>query len=145
MAGMLPSQGGSISDILTTLKNVVTSIANAGNYIQGIYNNIPTNLLFSGSATLSSSILYTASSQSKSHVNNINICNTSSSSQTFSVFFVQNGSTPSISNAIFYNCTMNPYSTVLWTGSMILLPQGTLQASASSTSVTFMVSGNGLI
>ena len=142
MAGMLPFQGGSLSDILTALKNVVTAISNIGVYSQSIYNNVPTKQLFSGAATTSVSTLFSASSSVNAHINTINICNTSSSAATFSIYIVPSGGAASASNAVFYNCSIAPNATVLWTGTLVMPPSSSLQASASVTAVTFMFAGN---
>jgi hypothetical protein len=140
------SQGGfSLSDILTTFKNNVLAISNLAAYIQSIYNNVPTLQLSSGAATTGVSTLYTASSGAKSHVNSINICNASSSAATFSIYIVPAGGTAGTGNAVFYNCSIPANTTTLWTGTLVIPASGTIQASASATTVIFMLAGGNAV
>jgi len=141
-----PNMGGaSISDILTAFKNNVVAISNLGTYIQSIYNNVPTQQLSGGAATTATSTLFTASSGARAHLNTINVCNTSSSAVTFSIYIVAPGGTASAANAIFYNCPLTANTTTLWTGTLIVPAGGSIQASASSTAVTFNLAGGNAV
>ena len=141
-----PNMGGaSISDILTAFKNNVVAIANIGSYIQSIYNNVPTQQLAGGAATTSASVLFTASSGARAHLNTINICNTAATSATFSVFIVSSNGTAGTGNAIFYNCPIPANTTTLWTGTLIVPAGGTVQALASATTVTFNLAGGNAV
>lgn len=137
-----PNLGGaSVSDILSAFKNNVIATNGIVTYIQGIYNNLATQRLFGGAATVSTSVLYTASSGVASHLNTINICNTSSTTATFSVYIVPSGGTAGASNAVFYNCPIPANTTTLWSGTLIIPAGGSIQASASATTVTFNMAG----
>jgi hypothetical protein len=133
--------GSSVSDILTTFKNNVIATNTIVTYLQGIYNNIATQRLFGGAATTSVSTLYSASSGVASHINTINICNTASAAATFSIYIVPSGGTASAANAVFYNCPIPANTTTLWSGALIIPAGGSIQASASATTVTFNMAG----
>ena len=66
----------SLTDILTTQKNGVVALGNLVNQFSGVYNNIPTAQLAQANLTTSVVTYYTASTSQNSHVNCINICNT---------------------------------------------------------------------
>lgn len=141
-----PNMGGaSVSDILTAFKNTVVALSNIGTYVQSLYNNVATLQLAGGAATTSASTLFTASSGARAHLNTINICNTSSSAVTFSVYIVPSGGTASAANAIFYNCPLTANTTTLWTGTLIVPAGGSIQASASSTAVSFNLAGGNAV
>jgi len=131
----------SIDDILTAIKNNVVAIGNTATNLLSLYKNLPTTLLASGAATTSVSTVYTAQAFSPTHINTINICNTSSSTATVSVYLVPYGGTASAANAVFYNVSVPPNTTVLWEAVLILSANGTIQVSASTTAVTIMIAG----
>ncbi len=137
--------GASVSDILTAFKNNVVAISNIGSYIQSIYNNVPTQQLAGGAATTATSTLFTASSGARTHLNTINICNTATTQATFSIFIVPSGGTAGTGNAIFYNCVIPANTTTLWTGTLIVPASGSIQASASATTVTFNLAGGNAV
>lgn len=134
----------SISDVLTVLKNIVVALSTIGTNVQSLYNSAPTKSLFGGPAGTTVSTLYTSDSASSTHVNTINICNTSSGNATFSLHIVPSGESASASNAIFYNCPIPANTTTLWTGTLIIPAGGTIQGSASTTAVTFSLAGGGV-
>jgi hypothetical protein len=41
----------SISDILTTMKNIVVALSNISTNVQSLYNNVPTSSLFAKTTT----------------------------------------------------------------------------------------------
>ncbi len=131
----------SIDDILTAIKNNVVAIGNAATNLLSLYKALPTTPLVSGPATTSVSTVYTAQAFSTSHINTINICNTSSSAATVSVYLVPYGGTASSANAVFYNVPVPANTTVLWESVLILPANGTIQVSASTTAVTIMIAG----
>lgn len=131
----------SLSDILTTQKNGVIAINNLASYLLSIYNNIPTLQLCQSSLATSVATLYTASSGSSSHVNSINICNTTSSTINVYLFFVPFGGTAGAGNAIFYNTAVPGGTTVLWESAQVIGAGDTIQGYASATGVTVTVSG----
>ena len=135
----------SASDLLTTQKNNVVAINAVAGFLQVLYNNIPTAQLSQSAATTSVSTLYTANSKIAAHLNTINICNTAGAAASFSIFIVPSGGTAGPANAVFYNCAIAANTTTLWTGTLIIPAGGTLQASASATTVTFNIAGGASI
>lgn len=131
----------SLSDILTTQKNGVIAINNLASYMLGIYNNNATTQICQSALTTSTATLYTASTSTNSHINTINICNTTGSAITISLFIVPSGGMAGTSNAIYYGYSIGANSTVTWSGIQIIMAGGTLQGSASATGVTVTVSG----
>ena len=131
----------SLSDILTTQKNGVVALGNLASYFLATYNNITTSQICQSALGTSVSTLYTASSGTKSHVNSIKICNTTSGSISFYIFIVPPGGAAGTGNAIFYNAPIPANTTVLWDGVQIIQAGGTLQAYASAAGVTITVSG----
>ena len=128
-------------DILTANKNNVVAINNLGGFISTWFNwsrgtNIPRT-----SASTSTAILFTVPSNVAFTLTDIEICNTSASSATFTIYLVPSGGTASASNALFYSAPINGNSTVQWTGSQYLGSGATIQASASATTVSIMING----
>lgn len=131
----------SMSDLLSSSQNIATALNGINSTILGLYYNLPTLTLCQSSLGTSASILYTAGGQSRSHVNVISICNTTSASISVYAFIVPSGGTPSASNAIFYNAQIPAYTTMLWEGFLIIPVNGTLQGYASAVGCTIQASG----
>jgi len=131
----------SLSDILTTQKNGVIAINNLASYLLSVYNNITTVQLCQTALTTSVSTLYTSSSGASSHVNSINICNTTSSAINVYLFFVPSGGAAGTGNAIFYNTAVPAGTTVLWESTQIIGAGATIQGYASAAGVTVTISG----
>jgi len=131
----------SLSDILTTQKNGVIAINNLASYILGVYNNITTAQLCQSSLTTSVSTLYTSLSGAQSHINSINICNTTSSAISVYLFFVPSGGVAGVGNAVFYNTVVPGGTTVLWESTQIIGAGATIQGYASAAGVTVTISG----
>jgi hypothetical protein len=134
----------STSDILTTLKNIPTALNGLGNAATNAYNLQPTTQLAFTPVGTGITTLYTASAQIASHVNCINICNTTASTITVSIFNVASGELYSANNAIFYNAPISANTTVLWEGVIIMAPNSSLQSLASASGATINVSGGTL-
>lgn len=132
----------SLDDILTTQKNGVVAINTIGQYIGKIWTFTKgTGLSSVAMPTGSTGILFTVDPGLQYDINNIEICNTSSSAQTFTIYFVPSGGTAAASNALFYNAPIAPNTTVQWTGSQVLGSGASMQAIASSSSISIMVNG----
>lgn len=140
MLGNIPS-GVSASDIMSSLKNVVLALSNLGTYIKNLYDGTPNRLIFMGLSTTSVSTLYKASSESATHINKINICNTSGSAASFSIFTVPSGGTAGASNAIYYSFPIAANAVIIWDSTAIIPINGSLQASASTPTICFHVVG----
>lgn len=105
------------------------------------YQNVIGNKLSQAEMTTSYATIYTTPTLNRTYVKNIDICNTTGSTQRFYVHFVQKGKVVGVSNAIFYNAPINAYTTVQWTGSEILVEGDIIQVKASAAGVTIMITG----
>lgn len=129
-------------DSLTTLKNLVVAVNTLGQYVNGVFNYLRGAVLFSGSAvTAGHSLLYTVPSGQQMAVVDIEICNTAAGAATFYISLVPSGGTAGASNALFYATTIAANTTTQWTGQQVLMAGGSVQAYASATTVTFLVTG----
>jgi hypothetical protein len=93
------------------------------------------------SATTAYTIAYTAPTDSRVYVKDIDLCNTTAASLTVYIHLVSASSSPAASNALFYNLTVPAYTTVQWTGSQIMNANDTIQVKASATGCTINITG----
>lgn len=91
--------------------------------------------------TTSYAAVYTTPTSTRTYVKQIDICNTTSSPISVYVSLVASGGTAGASNALFYNATLDGYSTVSWTGTQVLSAAGTIQVKASGVGCTITASG----
>lgn len=131
----------SLDDILTTQKNGVVAINTLGQYLGALATFAKGTQLAKGAMSTSTSTLYTVNAGYQFTLRDIEICNTTTAPATFTIYLVPAGGTASASNAMFYNAPINGLTTVQWTGQQVLGAGGTIQASASATTVTIMISG----
>lgn len=131
----------SLTDILTTQKNGVVAINQLSSIVFGVYNNMPTVQLAQAALGVTVATLYTAASGVKSHVNSINVCNTTAASISVYIFLVPLNGTAGTANALFYAVPVPANTTVLWESTQIIVPGGTLRGYASATGVTVTISG----
>ena len=131
----------SLDDLLTTQKNGVIAINGLGQTLLRLYANFKTVPIFSGAAATSATTLYAAPSATTICVTDIAIVNTGASSATFRINLVPPGGSASAANALFYDTLIPPNTTVQWTGAQALAAGGSISALASSTSITFLISG----
>lgn len=131
----------SVSDILTTLKNITPALNSIGTSATSIYNIQSKQQIAFAAIGTGISTLYTALSSSASHIDCINFCNTTASAIDVSMFIVPSGGTYGTGNALFYNFTMPAKTTVLWQGSVVMPANSTLQAIAAGAGVTVNVTG----
>jgi len=127
---------GSLSDILTTMKNGVVGINNLASAFRSAVN------LGRGAMELSYAVLYTVPGNTTVLVTCIDICNTSGSAQTVYVSFVPSGGTAGTGNALLYGFFIAANDIFQWAGEQVLSPGDTIQCYASATSCTIMVSGS---
>lgn len=126
----------SLDDILTNQKNGVAAL----NHLVAFIN--PAQLIFRGAATTSTTNLYSMpTNANRAIVSDIVVCNTSASSQTFSIYIVGVNQSASAANAIFYIASIAANTSFHWTGNQVIVPGGFVAASASATSVTFSITG----
>jgi len=131
----------SLDDILTTQKNGVIAINNLSQnigIIAAVYRGGPQP---SGAAGSTIGTIYTVPTGQQFTLTDIEICNASSSSSSFSIYLVASGGTAGTTNALFYNAPINANTTVQWTGSTALSAGSTIQASSASGNVTIKISG----
>lgn len=131
----------SLDDILTTQKNGVVAINNIANTLAAWLGWTKGTVIPRTAGSVTAAILYTVPNGYSFTLTDLEICNTSGSSETFTIYIVPNGGTASASNALFYSAPIKGNTTVQWTGSQTLDAGSTVQALASATSVTFMVNG----
>ena len=131
----------SLDDILTAQKNGVVAInglnQNLG-AISAVYRGAPQPGAAAGTSV---GTIYTVPTGQQFTLTDIEICNASSSSSTFSIYLVASGGAAGTSNALFYNAPINGNTTVQWTGSTALSSGSTVQASSGSGLVAIKISG----
>lgn len=128
-------------DILTANKNNVVAINNLGTYILSWFNWTKGTSIPRTAASVTTATLFTVPAGATFTLYDLEICNTNGTASTFSVYLVPSGGTASAANALFYSAPINGNTTVQWTGSQYLGAGATVQASASTTAVTFMING----
>jgi hypothetical protein len=131
----------SLDDILSTQKNGVIAINNLANNFTNYYTLRRGAIVAPTAATTSISILYTVPSNIQFQLQEIDICNTSGTGTTFSIYLVPSGGSATTSNALFYSAPIGGLTTVQWQGGLALPAGSTIRASASITSVTFKIAG----
>lgn len=131
----------SLDDILTTQKNGVVAINTLGNYVNNILTFTKGSSLSRVPMTTGTTILYTVNPGLQFTLNDIEICNTSAAPATFTICLVPSGGSASAGNALFFSAPIPGNTTVQWTGNQVLNAGGTIQVSASATTVTVMFNG----
>ncbi len=98
-------------------------------------------LLFIGNQQ--SGIVYTAPSPSGSYsiVKSINVANTSTSTEVFSINLVPSGGTVGVSNVIVGNIVLTGNNVFSYETSIVMPEGSTLQVSQVATNLTFTISG----
>jgi len=85
--------------------------------------------------------LYTAPSNARTIVKDINICNTTGSAITVNLYFVPVSGSASTSNAFFLGYSVAANSTYQWKGTQVLLSGQTLQGYAGTNGCSIIISG----
>lgn len=133
----------SLDDILTTQKNGVVAINSISTAVAGLYTYVRgTPLTRAPSATGGYASLYTVPLGQQMTLTDIEICNTGTGAATFYISLVPQGGTAGAGNALFYAAPISPKMTIQWTGQQIIGSGGSVQAYASSSDVTIMISGS---
>lgn len=127
----------SLSDILTTMKNGVTAMNTLSSYLKNGIN------LGRGPVSVAVATFYTVAPNTRIVLTNIDLCNTSGSPQTISVFLVSSGSTASVANALIYALPIAANSVFQWVGAQALAPGDSIAAEASTTDVIIHLTGAG--
>jgi len=101
---------------------------------------IPT-LLFIGNTQ--SGAIYSAPSNSGSYaiVKSINVCNTGTATESFSINLVNGGQTVNIGNAILGNITMSAGNVFSYETSIVMPAGSALHISQPNNNLTFTISG----
>jgi hypothetical protein len=131
----------SLDDLLTAQKNGVVAINGLNQNIGVIATVYRGNPQPSGTAGTTVGTIYTVPAGQQFTLTDIEICNASASSNTFSIYLVASGGTAGISNALFYNAPIKGNTTVQWTGSTALSAGSTVQVSAGAATVSIKISG----
>jgi len=85
--------------------------------------------------------LYISPASTQTYLKEFDVCNTTSGALTVYVYIVPQNGSPSASNAIMYNTSIPAYSIVQWTGSQIMNPGDSIQATGSASGLTITISG----
>ena len=104
-------------------------------------SSITPKLLFIGNQQ--SGIIYTAPSGQGSYaiVKSINVANTSTSPEVFSINLVQSGGFVGVNNVVVVNINMTGNNVFSYETSIVMPAGSTLQISQVSTNLTFTISG----
>jgi len=106
------------------------------------YQNITgTKLAQFSTATALTATVFTCPANNRAYVKDIDVCNTTGSAITASLYLVPNGATAGTTNSLFYNVPIPAYSVFQWTGSQIINPGDFIQAQASISGVVFNITG----
>ena len=109
-----------------------------------IVSNYQTDIpvqLGQGMTSVSGSTIYTVPINIRATVQDITVCNTSSSTATFDVYLVPVLGSSAVSNAIFYQCPLTANQTVQWTGTQPIFAGGTVIIKGSGTAISVTVGG----
>jgi hypothetical protein len=103
--------------------------------------NITPTLLFIGNQQ--SGIIYSVPSDEQSYaiVKSINIANTSTSNEVFSLNLVPSGASAGSNNVILGNINISGNNVFSYETSIVMPSNSTLQVSQNSTNLTFTISG----
>jgi len=105
------------------------------------YQSIVPTKLGQIAMTTATAVAYTVPSNTRTMVKNFDMCNTNNTLQTFSIYLVPAGQSPSTSNALFYNNNINGYSSIQWSGVEILNQGDMIYVQGSSSGITIYISG----
>jgi len=105
------------------------------------YQNVVPAQLALTPLTTTIATLYTVPTNTRTFVKDINICNTTGSAVSVSVYFVPSGSSYGTANAFLLSYSIAANTTYHWTGSQILLSSQTIQGLASATGCTIIIGG----
>jgi hypothetical protein len=131
----------SLSDILTTQKNGVVAINNLSQNVGIIATVYRGNVVPAAAVPTSTGTLYTVPTGQQFTLTDIEICNSSATPTTFSIYLVPSGGSAGASNALFGTAPINGNTTVQWTGSTALSAGSTIQAVAGAATVAIKISG----
>ena len=105
------------------------------------FQNITGIKLGQAEITTSFTTIYTTPATTRTYVKDINICNTTATSLTVSVYLVPSGGTAGTGNALFYEWLLYPRDLYRWQGVQIMNEGDTIQVDASASGATITVSG----
>lgn len=105
------------------------------------FQNIVGNRLAQAEMLTAYETVYTTPPLTRTYIKNIDICNSTGSTQRFYIHLVPKGNSASGGNAVFYNAPINGNTTVQWTGSQILAQGDTIQVKASAVGIAVTITG----
>ena len=91
--------------------------------------------------TTSYATLYTVPASTRTYLKELDICNTGANPVNVYISLVPSAGTAGSTNALFFNTTVNGYSTLQWNGVQILNAGATIQVKASAAGLTVTASG----
>jgi hypothetical protein len=92
-------------------------------------------------ATPTVTTFYTVGSLIRSIVKTIDLCNTGATPLTVTVYLVESGGSPGISNTLIPGITIAPYSVFQWSGAQVLNEGDSIRAVGSASGITINISG----
>lgn len=87
------------------------------------------------------SLFYTVPASTRTIIKAIDVCNTTATSLTVTVYLVPAGSTPNASNIIIPPMQIIPFGSLQWSGTQIINTGDTIQATSSAAGATLHTSG----
>lgn len=93
------------------------------------------------SASPTVTTFYTVGSLYRTILKTIDICNTGSTPLNVTVYLVESGGSPGISNTLIPNVPVSPNSFFQWTGTQVLNEGDSIRAVASASGITLHASG----
>jgi hypothetical protein len=105
------------------------------------FQNVTPIKLGQAAITTGVTTVYTTPVNTRTYVKDINICNTTATSLTVSVYLVPSGGTAGTGNALFYEWLLYPRDLYRWQGVQVMNVGDRIQVSASASGATITVSG----
>lgn len=105
------------------------------------FNIITPVKLGRGGITAVLATFYTVPTLTRAIVKTIDICNTTTSAITVTVYLVQNGGSAAGSNTLIPGITLSPNGVFQWSGAQVLNAGDFIQAISSSSGATINISG----
>jgi hypothetical protein len=105
------------------------------------YQNVTPQQLTQAALTATVTTLYTVPSSTRTYMKDIDICNTTGSAITVNLYLPLTSVAAGTANALFYGLSIAANTTYHWVGTQILVAGQSIQASASTTGCTLIISG----
>lgn len=130
-----------LDDILTSMKLGVQALNSLSNTFLNTYSFNKGTTLARGPMSTAATTLYTVPTGAQVTVNDIEVCNTAGGAGTFTIYLVPSGASASAANALFSASAIAANTTYQWKGAQVITAGATIQALASATTITIMITG----